>query len=249
MTSSKFLVLISALGFIASITVAQTNIIGDYTTTKGPDFIGGSSALGNGDFSLESGAQTFSGVSNWFNLAGDETVNLQVTNGTNGSPQSGSTAAQLSGTTFLANSTGFTITKADQQFNFSAYLGQFGSKALYATDTTVTATLFTTGSGVNATTGTGDITVIGTIDFTPFSSTTSFFNMVTGTIATSTADDVGKTVYLGVNLTDTDNNAFPRFDVASLSVTDLSAVPEPSSFALLAGLGSMAFMGGRRRRR
>ncbi len=212
--------------------LAQTNIIGDHTTTKTPSsFVGPQSNLGNGDFETDAttGTRTFAQISNWFNLAGAETVNFGRSDGTAGSPQSGSLGAQLSGTTFVANNTSYTITAANQAFSANMYLGQFGNAALYGLDTTVTVSLFTSTTGVTDTTVLGDITVLGTLVMNPFHPTTATFNMNGGTVHTTTAADIGKVVYMGINLTDTGNDAFPRLDVVSLSVA--TVVPTPSLVA------------------
>ncbi|MGJ8642107.1 MAG: hypothetical protein ACSHX9_01760 [Luteolibacter sp.] len=207
---------------------AQTDIIGDRTTSKGPDFVGTNSALGNGDFQAQAatGAQPFSSIVNWFNLAGDETVNFGQSNGTNGSPQSGSLGAQLSGTTFPANDTAYEITSANQVFSVNMYLGQFGNAANYGLDTTVTVSLFTSSTGVTDTTVASDLEVLGTLVLNPFDPSNATFLMQGGEVYTTVTDDIGKTVYMGIQMVDDGNNAFPRMDVVSLSVDQF--VPSPA---------------------
>ncbi len=241
----KAVLLFSALCVTAAVSNAATiNIIGDHTTQKGPDFVGASSNLGNGDFQTETttGTRTFAQISNWFNIFGAETVNFGQSNGTAGSPQSNSLGAQLSTGAYAANNTSYTIGAAGEVFKVNMYLGQFGAAATYATDTTVTIRLFTSATGVTDTTVSGDLTNLGSLALTPFSPTAAFFGMAGGTLYTSTAADIGKTVYMGISLADTDNNAFPRIDVVSLSVVQ---VPEPAA-ALLGSLGMLALL--RRRR-
>lgn len=116
------------------------------------------------------------------------------------------------------------------------YLGQFGAAGNYATDTTVTVHLFTTGTNtVTGTTEVSDITELATVDFTPFDPTAASFAITVGDdFYTSVAADVGSTVFMGITLTDDGNNVFPRIDVVSLSVT---AVPEPTSLGLLGVIG------------
>ncbi|MGJ8642108.1 MAG: PEP-CTERM sorting domain-containing protein [Luteolibacter sp.] len=241
MKLSKAKIITAALFISAGAASAATNIIGDFTTTKGPDFVGPDSAVGNGDFQANAGALTYANVTNWHNLAGAETVNFQITNGTVGSPQSGSQGAQLSGTTFVANDTGYTIMAEGEVFSTLFYLGQFGAAANYGLDTSVTVHLFTSTTGVTGTTTIGETSDLGSVTFNPFNPAAGFFGMVNGdSFYTTTGADVGKTVYMGISMIDTDNNVFPRLDVVSLSV-----VPEPSA-ALLSGLGVLGLL--RRRR-
>lgn len=220
---------------------AQTNIIGDYTTTKTPsNFVGPNSALGNGDFQAQAltGAQPFSVIANWHNLDGLETVTFGQSTSNNGSPQSASLGAQLSGTTYPANDTPYTITSAGQVFSVNMYLGQVGTATLYGLDTTVTVNLFTSTTGVTDTTVPADITVLGSRVMNPFNPSSATFLMQGGTVYTTVAGDIGKVVYMGIKMVDTGNDAFPRLDVVSLSVAQqvltpaITVVTKPSVIAV-----------------
>ncbi len=222
-------------------------VMGFGTTGNATIIVGGpataspfSPTLANGNFEADSGSPlTFSAVTNWHNIEGDDaSVNLGNTGGMGASPEVNSQGAFVFGQ-MAGNDVGHTVATAGEVFDIDFYGNRFGGG--YAGDEGYEIKLFTTTAGsVDASTGTGDITVLST---TAFAILQGWNNYTQDGIYTTTAADVGQTIFLGV---DWDNGAagthFPRIDVITWEVTP---VPEPASFALVS-LGALTIL--RRRR-
>lgn len=189
-------------------------------TTSGVDIIAGST--GNGDFNNDSGSPlAFDEVSNWHNLEGsDSNVNFGINAGNNSAaPQTGSQAAFLFGNAAI-NDTGHTITAAGEVFDLSLFLHQQGNG--YDGDEVLNAFLFTSTNGVNANTTLSDISILGMTN-PSFNVSGVWTEQAAAGFFVSQAADIGKTVYLGLDLDNpAGGNVFPRIDVVELSVNGLS---------------------------
>ncbi|MGJ8724799.1 MAG: PEP-CTERM sorting domain-containing protein [Roseibacillus sp.] len=224
--------------------------------------LGGST--GNADFQATTaypngGGNTapFDNVANWVNIGGGENpTSFGAANQLNLSPDPAHDPKQgafLSVGNEAANTTGYTIGAAGEVFDASLFLAATGGAAGYGDadtnapgngnldDETVTIFLFTAPAAVDGTTALANITRLASASF-------DLDRLVAGTetansLYTSTAGDIGETIYFGIELLNpTGNNPFPRIDLVTLEVTP---IPEPSSVALL-GLG---LLGLTRRRR
>jgi hypothetical protein len=191
----------------------------------------GVASSGNGNFEADSGSPLrFAEVSNWHCLNGDDNaVNFGQTGGMGGSPEPNSQGGFLVWTTnsaFIAgNDTGYQILAAGASFDITLSVNKFGNAANYSGDEVVRASLFTSTVPVDTNTTPADITMLASTDLPipgPFWTTES----ATG-FYTASAADVGKTVYLSLELVNPTGTAslFPRLDVVQLSVT----VPESCS--------------------
>ncbi len=213
--------------------------------------IGG--ATGNGDFNAggggtNGGAQTYDATPNWFNAQGAETVNF-----TNSSQMGGSSDPDNGTTTRGAlpfrdrtqiNDSGYTIVEAGQVFSLSYDFGAGGGAANWEGLETMRTFIFTSTTGVDGDTIVGDMTELGGDNYAIDRAADGQWTSRDGSdFYTTTAADVGETVYFGMQFLDagSGNDLFPRIDVVTLSVTDPVAVPEPGSLGVicLAGLGLM----------
>lgn len=203
--------LVASLIFSRSVLATETFIIGDGGSI-------GVASTGNGNFEANSGHPlSFDSVSNWHNIEGDDSaVNFGTNTGMGGSPEPGSQGAFLFGQ-MAGNDTPYTITAGDvgEPFNFSFALNRFGGG--YDGDEAFNISLFESTTGVDANTVIGDIT---TLASTSIAVPTSGFWSSHSAPAFYTIDaaDVGKTVYLGLDLDNPGGgDVFPRIDVVQLT--------------------------------
>ncbi|MGJ8724098.1 MAG: PEP-CTERM sorting domain-containing protein [Roseibacillus sp.] len=225
--------------------------------------LGGST--GNADFQATTtypngGGNTapFSNTAGWVNIGGSETgPSFGAANQLNASPDPAHDPKQgafLSVGNEAANTTGYTIAAAGEVFDTSLFLGATGGSAGYGDadpnapgngnldDEMVTIFLFTALAPVDDSTALANITRLASASF-------DLDRLVFGTqtvpnFYTSTAGDIGETVYFGIELINpTGGNPFPRIDVVTLDVTP---VPEPASAALL-GFGALGLFARRKR--
>ncbi len=184
----------------------------------------GVASSGNGNFESKTGAvpganSTWpsSEVPNWHNLSGAESQTFGTNQGTIGSPEGSSYGAYIFQSFTMGNDTPYTISAAGETFDVSLALHQFGSAGNYNSDEDAVVTLFTSTTGVTDSTVLGDITVLGS---TSFPITGSWTDESAPAFYTSIQADVGKTVYLGVTLSNpTGANVFPRIDVVKLTTS------------------------------
>lgn len=209
--------------------------------------IGGST--GNGDFNAggggtAGGAQPYDATVNWFNGGGAETINF-----TNHSQMGGSTDPDNGTTTrggmpfrdrLQVNDTAYTIGAAGEVFSLSYDFGAGGPPARWNGAETMETFLFTS-AVVDGNTVPGDITILaGSQDDYAIDRANDgqWTTRSVPSLYTSTAADIGKTVYFGMTFRDgntSDGDLFPRIDVVNLEVTP--GVPEPTTLALLSILG------------
>lgn len=220
-------------GLLACISVgAQAEIIvGGPASNPAPR----TATLGNGNFEADSGSPLpYTSVTNWFNVSGADTINFGQTGGMGGSPEANSQGAFLFQQRISANSLGHAVTGAGEVFDIDFYGNRFGGG--YNDDESFLVYLFTSTTGVDADTVEGDITIL---DTTSFDVLSGWENYTQDGIYTTSAADIGQTVYLGMSVSnDTGNDVFPRVDVITWEVT----VPEPASLALV-GVGALAMLG------
>ncbi|MBB6429148.1 hypothetical protein [Algisphaera agarilytica] len=200
--------------------------------------------IGNGNFEAEafgSKAVAYKNVSHWHLIGGNETsTTFGTLQGTNGSPDSAADgrndrqAAYLfdnddssQGDRYAANDTGYTIQSAGESFSIEMALHQFGRTANYHGDEYINAVLFTVAKNLNTSTEVADIEIVASTQL-----------MITGTWLTVSADgfyttteqDIGKTVFLGLELVDPQSpeggrSIFPRFDAVRLEVHPGESTP------------------------
>lgn len=207
--------------------------------------IGGST--GNGDFNAggggtAGGAQSYENTANWFNAQGAETVNFTNSSQMGGSSDPNNGTTTRGGMPFRdrvqVNDTGYTVLAEGQVFSLSYDFGAGGPLARWNGAETMRTFLFTTGVAVDGDLVEGDMTELGGDSYAIDRANDG--QWTTHTVAnlyTTTAADVGNTVFFGMEFLDGDNSdgdLFPRIDVVNLQVT---AVPEPTAIGLLGVIG------------
>ncbi|MEP4079565.1 hypothetical protein [Haloferula sp.] len=240
---------ILALALAAGTASAQTTVIGG--STGNADFQATTTYSGN--------TAPFEDTAGWVNLGGGESgTNFGANNQLNASPDPAHDPKQgafLNAGSPAANTTGYTIMAAGEVFSASFFLAGTGGTAGYGDadpdapgngnldDETVEVFLFTAPAAVDEDTTVGDITKLNTVSFDL--DRLSFTTETAPGIYTSTAGDIGKTVYFGIELLNpTGSNPFPRIDVASLeyelAVTDptITIVSEPFLMNVLSPPGT-----------
>jgi len=138
------------------------------------------------------------------------------------------------------NDTGYTIVEAGQVFSLSYDFGAGGGPANWEGLETMRTFIFTSTAGVDGDTVVGDMTELGGDDYAiDRAADGQWTSRVGSNFYTTTAGDVGQTVYFGMQFVDagSGNALFPRIDVVTLSVTDPVAVPEPGSIGVVCLLG------------
>lgn len=233
----------ATLGFTVGIACAQTTIIGAGGSIGVP-------SSGNGNFEAKTGAipaanttWPISEMPNWHNLSGAESQTCGANQGFAGSPEVNSYGAYLFPSFVIGNDVGYTITNAGQTFDVSLALNKFGSPGNYSGDEAVVVRLFTSTTGVTDSTVVADTTVLATAAFTvdvawtPLKSTNAFY--------TTTAGDIGKTVYLGLTLSNpTTPDVFPRVDVVKLVVSAGATNPPAGPIIIGGSIGNGDFEDG-----
>ncbi len=197
------------------------------------DIIEGST--GNGDFedsedpgnpATVTGAIDFANTANWFhanNTGPNEGINFTNDSQTNGSSQGGSRAGMPFQNRFQINDSGFTVTAAGETFDLSYDFGAGGNDLNWDGDEFLRAFLFTSTTGVDGDTVVGDMTEVA-VDIYNVPDPTSNPQWTTHSSTafyTTTAGDIGKTFYFGMEFKDpaVTSLLFPRIDVIDLSVT------------------------------
>ncbi|QDS98507.1 PEP-CTERM sorting domain-containing protein [Adhaeretor mobilis] len=237
-------------------TLALSLVLSLSTHAQAATIIGG--AVGNGNFSaggdVPAGAQTFDETANWFHA--NNTGANEGTNFTNSSQMGGSndtSPVSRGGLPFnervQINDTAYTITSAGEVFSLSYDFGAGGGPASWATTPlpAMTAFLFESAVAVDGDTVEGDMTILpGSLDSYSIdrANDPQWTSRSTANLYTSTAADIGKTVYFGMEFLGA-TNLFPRIDIIQLDV-EAGNIPEPST-ALLAFLGLGLCANGRRK--
>ena len=198
--------------------------------------IGGSE--GNGDFSAggstPAGAQTFDMTPNWFNAQGSETINFTQDSQMNGStdPSSVLRGGMPFRDRVQINDTAYTITEAGEEFSISYDFGAGGPGGRWNNEEDMRTFIFTTSTAVDGSTVVSDITEVAADVYSVDRATDGQWTQHEATaFYTSTAADIGKTIYFGMEFKDgdtSDGDLFPRIDIVRLSVTD----PSGSSVAV-----------------
>ncbi len=191
--------------------------------------IGG--ALGNGDFSAGGttpATQTYLQTTNWFNSQGtgsDEDFNLTFDSQMGGStdPNNGTVlrGAMVFNNRTTVNDTGYTVVSSAQVFSVSYDFGAGGNAGNWDGDETNRTFLFTTDQPVDGALTNASIVVLGEELYAVDRAADGQWTKHAETnLYTTTADDIGKTVYFGVEFTQgTGLNLFPRIDIIQLQVT------------------------------
>ncbi|MEX0321009.1 MAG: hypothetical protein AB3N63_02545 [Puniceicoccaceae bacterium] len=214
---SKFkTLLIAAILLPAMSLCAQTIIIGG--------------ATGNGDFELTepaglTGAQWYSATPDWVNLGGSEGINFAHDAGLAGHPDNAGAQVNFRGgflfpTRPAANRTGYTIQAADEVISLIFDISRHGGGWSGTDNEYVKFFLFTASGDVNGDTVVGDISEIASSQYTIVSEPFWQIDITADPMYTTTAQDIGKTVYLGVELiTPNGNTVYPRIDNIELVST------------------------------
>ncbi|MGJ8724097.1 MAG: hypothetical protein ACSHYB_06030 [Roseibacillus sp.] len=187
-------------------------------TTK---FISGST--GNGDFEASEpdaeGAQEWQDTPHWFHLNGVETTagNFTHDQGTLGSPQASSRAALAYKGPVTVNDTGYKVTKAGEVIDVSYAMGRFGNG--YDGDESLRVFLFTTEKAINGMLASADVIEVAEEKIAVQAPPAEVWNTYASKeLYTTTADDVGKTLYFGFELENKSGEAvFPRVDLIEVS--------------------------------
>lgn len=201
--------------------------------------IGG--VVGNGDFEdsedpgdagLITGAITYANTVNWFNAQGtgaDEDINFTNDSQTGGSTQANSRAGMPFQNRTQVNDTGYTIQSAGEVFNISYDFGAGGGPAGWngGGDETMRTFLFTATAPVDGMLTTANMTELaGSVDLYDIdrANDPQWTTRSTPQFYTSTAGDIGQTVYFGMQfLNDSGPDLFPRIDLVRLT----TGTPEP----------------------
>ncbi len=208
------------LPFLLSSCVLVTAMVSPAET-----IIGG--ALGNGNFNATgaSGTEVYAQTPLWFNAKGSESENFVFTNQTAGSTDSN--PATPAGFPFPGrvpvNSIGYLIAEAGEIFTLSFEFGAGGNgwDAANGLDEVLETFLFTVapGDAVDGDLGTADfVETLGLVS-TRVTNNPQWKALSVSEFYTSTASDIGKTVYLGMEFKNpTGVNVFPRIDNVQLDV-------------------------------
>lgn len=207
-------------------------------------FAGGGSAetiigdeVGNGNFEVDAFAEntvSYKEVSHWHLIGGNESsTKFGTSSGTNGSPDPAAEGrsdrqgafffdpdADSDGDRYAANDTGYTVAAAGETFDVSMSIHKFGRADNYSGDEVIRVVLFTVAKNLNTSTDVDDMTILGSTDlkiqgmWSP-AKAEAFY--------TTTAEDVGKTIYLGLELIDPSapdagKAIYPRIDAVVLDV-------------------------------
>ncbi|QDS98506.1 PEP-CTERM sorting domain-containing protein [Adhaeretor mobilis] len=201
--------------------------------------IGGS--IGNGDFEASespsdpdavTGPISFENTTNWFhanNTGPNETINFTNDSQTGGSSQANSRAGMPFQGRFQINDTPYTIGGADEVFNVSYDFGAGGGPSNWTGDEVMRIFLFTSTAAVDGDTTVNDITEIGgdNYDIGRANGDPQWTTRSAPAFYTSTAGDIGSTVYFGMEFQDpiSTNLLFPRIDVINLTVGGMTGTP------------------------
>lgn len=204
--------------------LASTGVVtvGFGTSTTTTTIIGGQ--VGNADFEATepfSGPQWYSDTPNWFNASGSEGINFTNDSQTNGSSQASSRAGMPFQNRVQINDTGYVVQAEGEVFSLSYDFGAGGAVGNWDGNETMRTFLFTSVSGANGNTVGADMTELGSdsyqIDRANDGQWTSYS---AANLYTTTAADVGQTVYFGMEFLDGSGpTLFPRIDVLVLQVT------------------------------
>lgn len=180
---------------------------------------------GNGDFEASepaTGVIPFSNTANWFNASGPESEDFTRDNQTNGSSQSASRAGEPLDGRVQINDTGYTIAAEGEVLNISYDFGAGGSSANWGGDELMRTFVFTSTATVDGETLVGNITELaGDTYAIDRASDGQWTTRNASGFYTTTAADVGKTIYFGMEFQDptVQNTLSPRIDVVSLTAT------------------------------
>ncbi|MGJ8724069.1 MAG: sulfatase-like hydrolase/transferase [Roseibacillus sp.] len=233
------------MNFKTTLLIASVLSLGQVGVNAQTTILGG--ATGNADFeasSPASGQVPYDSTNNWFNASGAETLNFTHDTQMNGSSQSASRGGMPFNNRAQVNDTGYTITAAGKVFTLSYDFGAGGGLAGWNGDEFLDAFLFTIAAGDTVD---GDL-VEGNFTETLVTNTYNVDRANDGqwtthtapTYYTTSAADVGKTVYLGIKFSHgTGNILYPRIDVIQLSV--VTPTPPPSSTILGGSTGNADF--------
>lgn len=230
LTKKSFFILLSVL-LLGTAHAGTMTIVGG--TTGDGDFEAAGSAAG---------AAQYVASPDWFNAQGAETINFTNTTQMGGSSQPNSRGGMPFQNRTQVNGTGYTIASAGEVFCLSYDFGAGGGLLAWngGGDETLRTFLFTASIPVDGNLTTAEMTELGGDDYDiDRAGDGQWTTRSVPVFYTSTAADVGQTVYFGMQfLNDTGNDLFPRIDVVNLEVTP---VPEPGTAAMLAtmlvGLG------------
>lgn len=200
--------------------------------------IGG--AAGNGDFNAvatPSGAHTYAQTPSWFNAQGSEAENATESTLMGGSTDPGPVdrgGIPIDGRTQV-NSTGYTIADSNQQFSISYVFGAGGGLAEYS-GSAMSTWLFTVapGDAVDADLTAGDMTELAgsrvTYTLGRASGDPQWTTFDRDFFYTTSAAEIGTTVYLGMEFDHPSGKLNARIDVINLEVTEDGIANGPPSF-------------------
>lgn len=177
-----------------------------------------SGALGNGDFEAnlipeanENQYAWYQVTPGWVNLSGEENLNFVTTLNTDGNAQPNSQCGLPWDDRVSANETGYTVTHTGTLFRVSYSFGRVLTG--WSQDEQMRVFLFTCPDGVDNDTEVSDITVIAE-DIYTFPTDEFFTYYQSPWFYETTAADIGKTLYLGLELLNpAGGNVFPRIDI------------------------------------
>ncbi|QDT69074.1 hypothetical protein MalM25_20010 [Planctomycetes bacterium MalM25] len=208
---------------IETVIINGTTGNGDFEATEDP-----------GDPGVLSGPQQYIDTPNWFNASGSEGINFTNDSQTGGSSQGGSRAGMPFMSRVQINNTGYTIGSEGEAFNVSYDFGAGGNPANWDGDEVMRTFLFTSTVPVDGfLDASTDITSLGE-DLYPIDLVNDgqWTTRNAPAFYSSTAGDVGSTVYFGMEfLNPGGNNLFPRLDVVRFT----TGAPEPFLFEFDAG--------------
>ncbi|MDZ8117768.1 sulfatase family protein [Pontiella agarivorans] len=193
---------------------AQTTIIGG---TRGNGNFNGNGASAGSGITL-----TYAETPHWHHAAGDESWNFVFTSGMIGSDDSSSGGAYTFHNRLTVNDMGYTIAAAGETFSLSYQFGAGGGESNWESGNDfLRAYLFTTDAPVDASLTSGSMTQIGeTDDYSINRALNGQWTYHTNSaLYTSTAADIGKTVYLAlVFVDDGSGTGNPRVENIMLTV-------------------------------